>query len=271
MSNGKTAFLGPEATFSHAAALKFFPKSELLPEKSIQDVFEAVKNSKAGFGVVPVENSTEGSVNVTLDLLADCDLSVIRECSVPISHCLLSKSKSISEIKLVHSHPQALAQCRKWLEKNLPNAELAECSSTARAAEIALQNNGSAAIASRLAAEKFGIGILAEDVQDFSGNITRFLAISKNPAIPSGKAKTMILFSTMHKPGALFDVLKSLKVYNVNMTRIESRPSKKTAWEYVFFVDVEGRSTEPGLTHAFEEIKQHCKLFRILGSFEVLE
>jgi len=266
----KVAFLGPETTFSHQAVLKIFPNNALLPEKSIQDVFEAVDLGKAGFGVVPVENSTEGSVNVTLDLLAESKLSILKETSIPISHFLLSKA-SLEKVKIVFSHPQALAQCRKWLESKLPNAELSETTSTAKAAEISSVTENSAAIASKLAAESFGLQVLAENIQDNSKNLTRFIAIGKNGFAKSGKLKTSILFAVQHKPGALFDALKAFKVYDVNLTRIESRPSKKTPWEYLFFVDFEGSALEERIKKALEELKAHCAHFKILGSFEVIE
>lgn len=264
------AFLGPEATFSHQAALKLFSNVELLPEKSIQDVFEIVKVGKANFGVVPVENSTEGSVNVTLDLLSEFNLSILKETSISISHYLLSKT-SLKELKIVFSHPQALAQCRKYLEKNLPNVELAETASTAKAAEISAGTQNSAAIASKLAAEKFGLKILAENIQDSSNNLTRFIAVGKNGFSKGAKTKTSILFAVSHNPGALFDALKAFKVYDVNLTKIESRPSRKNAWEYNFFVDFEGFVEEEKIKKALKELQEHCEQFRVLGSFEVVE
>ena len=273
MRASNVAFFGPEATFTHQAALKFFPNSRLLPEKSIQDVFRALEDGKAEFGVVPIENSTEGSVNITLDLLSDSKFCIFSETSLKIEHFLLSSEESLEKIKIVYSHPQALAQCRNWLEARLPKAELSEALSTSKAAEIASQSKGSAAISSILAAKKFGLNVLAERIQDNQSNMTKFVVVSKEcHAAKAGKTfKTTLLFSVKHKPGALFDVLKALKVYNVNMARIESRPSKQTPWEYVFFVDIEGFSEEPDIRHALKELEGHCHVFRILGSYPVIE
>ncbi|HIH32795.1 MAG TPA: prephenate dehydratase [Candidatus Diapherotrites archaeon] len=266
----KVAYLGPEASFSHAAALKLFPNAKIVPEKSFQDIFRIVEEGKAEFGVVPIENSTEGSVNVNLDLLAEGELKIVKETSMKIEHQLVSKAGSLKEVKIVFSHPQGLAQCRQWLQKNLPEVELSESSSTAKAAESVAGIPNSAAISSLLAARKFGLNIIAENIQDNPNNQTRFVVISKKAAKPSGKVKTSILFSTKHKPGALFDALKALKDFGVNMTKIESRPSKKDAWHYVFFVDFEGSQESENVKKALEELGRHCDSLKILGSFEVI-
>jgi chorismate mutase/prephenate dehydratase len=272
----KIAFLGPSASFSNDAAARVFPEDELVPAGTIKEVFEFVDLSKTDFGVIPLENSTEGSVTQTLDMLAGTKLFIIGEVFLKIKQCLLS-NESASKIKKIYSHPQGFAQCREWLSNNYPKAELIECSSTAKAAEKAASEKYSGAIASESAAKKFGLLILKENIQDSVENRTRFGVLARDieakisSSSNSPKTKTSILFGVKHAPGSLFDAIKSFKDFGVNMTKIESRPSKKNAWEYVFFVDVEGFVNDKNVALAMAELKKHCEFVKILGSYSRIE
>ena len=264
----KIAYLGPEATFTHIAALKKFGKSlNYLECKSIADVFTEVERGGADYGVVPIENSTEGAVNYTLDMFVDSDLKICSEAYLPIEHNLLSKYKKISSIKRVYSHQQVFAQCRIWLEKRLPNAKLTSYASTTQAAMSATLGRGSAAIASKLAAEKYELNILARSIQDSSHNITRFLIIAKQEVKSTKHDKTSIMFTMKDRAGALHDVLVPFKKKNVNLTKIESRPSKKKAWKYYFFVDLDGHHDDKKVKKALLVLKNKCLLLKILGSY----
>ncbi|MFH0731950.1 MAG: prephenate dehydratase [Candidatus Omnitrophota bacterium] len=262
------AYMGPEATFTHIAALKKFGKSLKYVEcDSISDVFTEVERGRANYGVVPIENSTEGAVNHTLDMLVDSDLKICSEVYLSIEHYLLSKTKKISYITKVYSHQQVLAQCRIWLEKNLPCAKLIPVSSTTAAAWLYANKQGSAAIASKLAAEKYKLNMLARSIEDSTHNITRFLIIGKQEAEPTNNDKTSIVFSMKDKAGALHDVLVPFKKRNINLTKIESRPSKKKAWKYYFFVDMEGHIKDAKIAQALKELQRHCNFYRLLGSY----
>jgi len=261
----KVAFLGPKTSFSHEAVLKVFPKADLLEVHSIPSVFSSVESKEADFGIVPLENSTEGSVNATLDLLIQSDLKISGELFVDVAHCLLSKQGS--SITRIYSHPQAFAQCQQWLQKNCPKAELADSSSTASAAELASREPGSAAIASKASAKEFGLGVVAKNIQDLGFNKTRFIVLGFKEAKPNPKNKTAMVFSAKNKPGALFDALKSFKVYDVNLTKLESRPSKKGNWEYLFFVEFDGDLTEARIQKALAELKEHTDFEKAFGSY----
>ncbi|NQT95754.1 MAG: prephenate dehydratase [Candidatus Omnitrophica bacterium] len=264
----KIAYLGPEATFTHIAALKKFGKSlDYLECDSITDVFTEVERGRANYGVVPIENSTEGAVNHTLDMFIDSDLKICSEGYLPIRHSLLSKSSKISSIKRVYSHQQVLAQCRKWLERNLPLAKLIPAKSTTEAAWLYTVRKGSAAIASELAAEKYGLKVVARSIEDSSHNITRFLIIGKHEAEQTKKDKTSIVFSMKDKAGALHDVLTPFKRVKINLTKIESRPSKKKAWKYYFYVDMEGHIKDKRIRRALSQLEKHCKFMKVLGSY----
>ncbi len=264
----KIAYFGPQYTFTHIAALKKFGESiEYIECESIAEVFTEVERQRADYGVVPIENSTEGAVNHTLDMFIDSDLKICSEVYLPIEHNLMSKARNISSIKQVYSHQQVLAQCRMWLEKNLPHAKLTPVSSTTVAASYATQNAKSAAIASDLAAEKYALKILASSIEDSAHNITRFLIIGQQDVESTGYDKTSIVFSMKDKSGALHDTLAPFKRSNINLTKIESRPSKKKAWKYYFFVDMEGHIKDKRIKQALDSIQKHCNFFKFLGSY----
>jgi len=267
-TNLKIAYLGPEVTFTHIAALRKFGKSlDYLECKSIADVFTEVERGRAHYGVVPIENSTEGAVNHTLDMFADSDLQICSEAYLPIEHNLLSKSKRISSIKKVYSHEQVLAQCRIWLETNLPSAQLVPVASTTVAASVYAHRKNCAAIGSKLAAEKYKLHILARSIEDSPHNITRFLIIGKQQVQRTGRDKTSIVFSMKDRAGALHDVLVPFKKNKINLTKIESRPSKKKAWRYYFFVDLEGHIDGKKVKQALSQLEKHCRYLKVLGSY----
>ena len=264
----KVAYFGPLATYTHLAALRHFGSSAFfLPEESIKGVFDAVDSGKVEFGVVPIENSNEGVVSSTLDLFMDYDLKVSAEVMLEISHNLLSKSGDKTKIKKVYSNPQASAQCKRWLESNLPGIPILESTSTARAAEIASQDDEVAAIASELAAKIYDLHFIEKNIGDNKYNYTRFLVISKEYPQKTGKDKTSIMFSIKDKPGALYDILSPFKKAKINLTKIESRPSKRKAWEYIFFVDMEGHVDDKRVRKAIDGIKDSCLYVKILGSY----
>lgn len=265
----KVAFFGPEATFTHQAALKNFgAATDYIPVKSIGDVFTEVERMRADYGVVPVENSTEGVVNHTLDMFIESDLVICAEINMQIEECLLSKCSKISDVKRIYSHFQPLAQSRNWLEQNLPGVPVVEMtSSTSEAAKIAAREKGSAAIASRVAANMYKLDILASGIEDNRENFTRFLVIGRSPADVSGHDKTSIMFSIKDKVGALHDMLNSFKKEKINLTKIESRPTKKKAWEYIFFIDFIGHISEPKVQRALKQLEKNCMFLKVLGSY----
>ena len=264
----KIAYFGPVATFTHLAAIRHFGSSAgFVPVESIKSVFEAVESGKAEFGVVPIENSTEGVVSYTLDMFMDYDLRITAEVMLEISHNLLSWTGSKKNIKKIYSHPQPTAQCRGWLERNLPNVEIVEATSTAKAAELASKDQSSAAIASELAAKIYSLNFVERNIEDNKHNYTRFLIISKNIAPKTGKDKTSIMFSIKDKPGALYDILQPIKKAKINLTKLESRPSRRKAWEYIFFVDMEGHIEDKKVKKAIENIKDGCLYLKFLGSY----
>ncbi|HET6514291.1 MAG TPA: prephenate dehydratase [Thermodesulfovibrionales bacterium] len=264
----KVACLGPLATFTHLAATRYFGTSaSIIPVEGIKEVFEAVYSGQAEYGVVPIENSNEGVVSYTLDMFMDFELTIIGEVMLKISHNLLSKSGDKAMIRKVYSHPQATAQCRKWLEKNLPAIPVHETVSTAKAAEIASREKDAAAIASELAAKIYDLWFVEHSIEDSKDNYTRFLVISREPSKRTGKDKTSIMFSTKDRPGALFHILEPFKEAKINLTKIESRPSKRKAWEYIFFVDLEGHMVDKKLKKAIERVREHCLYLKILGSY----
>lgn len=268
----RVAYLGPAATFSYLAAIKHFGSSaELIPMENIKNVFQEVDAGRAGFGVVPIENSNEGVVGYNLDMFMDYDLKVSAEIMLRVSQNLLSKSGKAHLVKKIYSHPQPLAQCREWLEKNMPNAALFETASTTRAAEIASKEEDSAAIASEAAANLYKLKFIAKRIEDRRNNFTRFLVIGKEIAPRSGRDKTSITFSVKDKPGALFDILQPFKKAGINLTKIESRPSKRKAWEYIFFVDLEGHLDDKPVKKALAGVKENCLYLKILGSYPMVE
>jgi chorismate mutase/prephenate dehydratase len=262
------AYFGPEATFTHQAALKNFGSlASYVPFKSIADVFTEVEKHRVDYGVVPIENSTEGVVNHTLDMFIEADLVICAEISMPIEQCLLSRSGDKKTIRKVYSHPHALPQCRNWLEANLPGVAVIEISSTAEAAKKAAGEPSAAAIASRAAATLYNLEIVARGIEDNRENYTRFLVIGRNPAERSGQDKTSVLFSIKDKVGALHDILMSFKSCGINLTKIESRPTKKRAWEYIFFVDFLGHISETKVQTALRQLARHSVFVKVLGSY----
>jgi len=264
----KVAYFGPVATFTHLAAMRYFGSSaRFIPAEGIKDVFESVYSGQAEYGVVPVENSNEGVVSYTLDMFMDFDLKISGEIMLKISHNLLSRSGDASKIRKIYSHPQPTAQCRKWLERNMPGIPILESTSTARAAEMASKEDDTAAIASEVAAKIYDLHFVERHIEDFKDNFTRFLIISWEPSKRSGRDKTSIMFSTKDRPGALFTILEPFKLARINLTKIESRPSKRKAWEYIFFVDMGGHVDDKKVRKAIEEVKEGCLYLKVLGSY----
>jgi chorismate mutase / prephenate dehydratase len=262
------AYLGPPATFTHqAAARRFGSSAELIPLRSIAEVFDDVERGRAEFGVVPVENSTEGAVNLTLDRLMDSDLPIAGEIVLEVTHHLLGRAGSLAEIKAVCSHPQAIAQCRQWLQLHLPEVPVEELSSTAAAAERAKEDPGVAAIASEEAGRAYGVPVLRRRIEDNPNNSTRFLIIGRRPMAPTGRDKTSILFSMRNEPGVLYSILEPFAVRRLNLTKIESRPTKRRPWEYVNFVDFEGHRDTDDVRAVLAEVRERCEFLKILGSY----
>lgn len=265
------AYLGPEATFTHQAAIRRFGSSlQYVPRRTISDVFNDVSRGRADYGVVPVENSTEGVVTHTLDMFIDSDLKIVSQIVLPIQHCLVAKCRK-NQIKRLYTHPQALGQCRYWIQNNLPNVEIVDTSSTTRAAELAASEPYAAAIASVLAAERYKLNILAIDIQDNAENATRFLVLGRQIPEPTGKDRTSLLFGIPDKVGALYQALAAFRKYGINMTKIESRPSKKKAWEYYFFVDCDGHIKDKKVAKAIAMLEKQCNFVKILGSYPNVE
>jgi len=264
----KVAFLGPPATFTHAAAMQQFGLSaQLSAQKSIPAVFDDVARGRAPYGVVPVENSTEGVVSHTLDMFMESELKINAEILLEISHDLLSRSGRLADVKKIVSHPQALAQCRQWLEENLPDIPLVDVASTALAAQMVTEDESAAAIASEMAASLYGLRTVRKKIEDNPNNFTRFLVIGKNTPVPSSKDKTSIMFSVKDEPGILYRMLEPFSKRGINLSKIESRPMKKKAWEYIFFLDMEGHVDDPQVTEAVQELRGYCQFLKVLGSY----
>lgn len=265
----KIAYLGPQASFTHLAARKKFGSQlEYIPCSDIQEIFDRVEKGDCDYGVVPIENSIEGAVTHTLDPLAESDLKICAQITLEISHNLLSKYP-LERIKQVYSKDQVFGQCRHWLHRHLPNAELIEVSSTTKAAQIAAKEKNAACIASSLAAQTYNLNVIKSGIEDFSHNITRFLVIGMQDVPPTGKDRTSFLFSIKDKVGALHDMLMPFRRNKINLTKIESRPSKRRAWDYYFFVDCEGHREDKKVQRALKELEQKCKYMKILGSYPV--
>ncbi len=264
----KVAFLGPEGTFTQAAVLKHFGHSvRALSLASIEEVFHEVESGVADFGLVPVENSTEGTVNNTLDMFMASPLKICGEVELRIRQHLLSRCQALDEIQQVFSHAQSLAQCRAWLDQRLPDAERLAVSSNAEAAKLAAASENAAAIAGEAAAEVYGLDVLMANIEDKPDNTTRFLVIGRDLFPPSGNDKTSLLLSSKHEAGALQELLYPLAKHDVSMTRIESRPSHRRKWDYVFFVDVEGHVEDPRVAAALKDLEVATGYFRVLGSY----
>ena len=268
----RVAYLGPRATFSHLAAMERFGLSaQFLAMRSIAEVFAEVEKDNADFGVVPVENSTEGVVSHTLDMFVDSPLLICGEVVVEAALHLLSKASSLGEVRKIYSHPHGLAESRKWLERNAPHVSVVETSSTGAAAEVAASEPGAAAIASELAASLYDLSVLQRRIEDHPNNFTRFLIVGKKNGPPTATDKTSILFSIKDRVGALHRMLLPFAERQINLTKIESRPSKKKVWEYVFYVDFEGHSGEPRSREALARLQEDCIFLKVLGSYAAVQ
>lgn len=264
----RVAYLGPEATFSHIAALNYFGTSaELIPVETILDVFEEVASERVRFGVVPIENSIEGVVATTLDAIYEYGLKVCGEIYESISHHLMNQTGKLEDIKKILSHPQAIAQCRKWLRKKLPSVPVETVPSTALAAKWAAVDEKVGAIASLMAAKLYHLQIVAKNIEDIKGNSTRFWIIGKQKMPRTGHDKTSLIFSVADRPGALFEVLRCFATRKINLTKIESRPSKNEPWKYIFFLDCEGHIEESHIQDCLEDMKKVCLQVIWLGSY----
>src|SRR5258708_4680831 len=266
----KVAFLGPEGTFTQAAVLKHFGSSvRALPLTAIDEIFHEVEGGVADFGVVPIENSSEGTVNHTLDMFLTSGLKICGEVELRVSHYLMGKMSGFEGIKRLCAHPQALAQCRGWLDEQLPDVERIGVSSNAEGARRARDERGTAAIAGRTAAEIYSLNLLANEIEDRPDNTTRFLVVGRKLFNASGADRTTLLVSTSDTDGsgALFQLLEPLAQHRVNMTRIESRPSRRRKWDYVFFIDIEGHVSDPAVAKALAALQSRASLFKVLGSY----
>lgn len=264
----RIAYLGPEGTFTQAAALKHFGHSvQIDSHLSIDEVFRDVEAGACHYGVVPVENSTEGVITYTLDMFLNSPLKIAGEVQLRVHHNLLGIGDAIGSVNRIYSHQQSLAQCRGWLDEHLAGVERIAVSSNAEAARLAAQDKQAAAIASRAAADIYGLRVLAANIEDEPDNTTRFLVIGREAVPPSGKDKTSLLLSASNKSGALHRLLTPFAQHGISMTRIESRPSRRGMWEYVFFVDIEGHAAEPKVAQALEELRAEAAMLKVLGSY----
>ena len=262
---------GPFGTFTHLAArTKFGASVEYFHTRDIRDVFLSVSRGHADYGVVPIENSTEGGINQSIDMFADTRLKIASEIYLQIHQNLLSQSP-LKEIRVIYSHPQPFAQCRNWLQGNLGEIERREVGSTAVAAEMAAKDPHAAAIGGSLAAETYGVPIVAEHIEDSGDNITRFFVVAERMAERTGRDKTSLLLSIKDEPGALLKLLKPFQQNSINLTRIESRPSKRRAWEYNFFVDLEGHVEDEQVRKTLEQLESDVKFLEVLGSYPAAE
>lgn len=266
----KVAYLGPAGTFSESAARKHFGSAPtLVPTASIDDVFRAVEAGNVDYGVVPVENSTEGAVGGTLDLLLANPLKICGEVKLRIHQHLLSKADGIGAAKRLYSHAQSLAQCHEWLNRNLAHLSRVPVASNAEAARLAAEDAESCAIAGEAAAELYGLNVLAANIEDDPNNSTRFLVISRHDAGPSGSDKTSLVCSAPNRPGAMHTLLEPLAQHGVDMTKLQSRPARGGLWEYVFYVDIQGHREDENVAIALKELNDRAAFLKILGSYPV--
>ena len=264
----EVAYLGPEATFTHLAGVKYFGHSaEYLPMESIDDVFANVEKERTDYGIVPVENSIEGAVFSTLDSFMKYNVKICGEVRLSITHNLVCRSGDIEDIQTVASHAQPLAQCREWLRKHMPNVPTLPVFSTGAAAQMAANNPNIGAIASSLAIKTYELQVVVRGIEDYSGNTTRFLVIGKKSPNPSGFDRTSLLLGLMDKPGALNRVLSILSEENINLAKIESRPVKGKLWMYQFFIDMMGHIEDQTIKNGCEKLREHCSYFEWLGSY----
>ena len=261
------AYFGPEATNTHQAARSRFGTSvKYAAQVTIADVFDAVARGQADYGVVPIENSTEGAVNHTLDVFMESDLRICAQIMMRIENHLASKCAR-EDLRKIYSHPQVFGQCRNWLRRELPHVDLIEVASTPRAAELAATEPNAAALVGRMAAEVHGLTLLVESVQDNPNNTTRFLVVGHNIAQPTGDDRTSLMFSLQDKVGALFSAIEPFKTLKINMSKIESRPSKRKGVEYFFYVDIDGHAEDAPVATAIAELEKHCTFVKILGAY----
>ena len=266
----RVAYLGPHGTFSEAAVFQRFGQAtEGIPTDSIDSVFNVVESGAANYGLVPVENSTEGAVGRTLDLLLSSNVMICGEVLLQVHQCVLSNENDLSVIRKVYSHPQSFGQCQGWLNAHLPNAERITASSNADAARLAAEESFAAAVAGAQAAEHFKLKVLAQNIEDDARNTTRFLVIGKQQVAPSGKDKTSLAMSATNRPGAMHDLLTPFASNGVSMTKMESRPSRTGLWEYVFYVDIEGHQSDTKVATALEQLKLIASFVKVLGSYPV--
>ena len=263
------AYLGPEATFTHQAAIKRFGSSlRYAAQKTIADVFTEVSKNRADYGVVPVENTTEGVVTHTLDMFVDSELKIVSQIVLRVQQCLMiPRGGSRSRIKKLYVHPQSLAQCRGWVQSHLPRVEIIETSSNARSAELAVKEKGAAAIGGILCAETYGLEVLELDIQDNAANATRFLVLGRQCSPPTGKDRTSLMVIIADRVGALHHSLAAFRRYKINLTKIESRPSKRKAWEYFFFIDCDGHVEDSKVAKAIKQLGRECSYVKVLGSY----
>lgn len=264
----QVAYLGPEGTFTHLATRKHFGQAATLqPLTSIDMVFREVESGRVHFGVVPIENSTEGVVTHTVDCFLESRLLICGEVVLPVQHHLLSRAERVADVEMVMAHPQALAQCRQWLDRELPHAERRHAASNGRAAQEAAEQPGAAAIASEAAAERYGLKTLARNIEDRGDNTTRFLVIGRLATGATGRDRTSIMLSTANRPGSLFSLLKPIADAGISLTRIESRPSRCVNWDYVFFLDLIGHQQDAVVATCLDELRTSADMLKILGSY----
>ncbi len=262
------AYLGPEGTFSQAAAIKHFGQAaKTVSCSSIDEIFHCLDVDGVAYGVVPVENSSGGAVGVTLDLLVQSPLQICGEVNLRVNQCLLRKQNHLDAVRRLYSHAQSLVQCREWLNAHLPGVERVSVVSNTEAARLAAEDADSAAIASDLAGERYGLHTVARNIEDRSNNTTRFLVMGASDAAPSGRDKTSLVMSAKNCPGSVYSLLEPLARHLVSMTRLESRPSRTGLWEYVFFIDIEGHRQDEKVARALAELKEKSSFLRILGSY----
>jgi len=262
------AYLGPEATFSHLAGVKCFGHgADFVPMETIEDIFIEIERDRIRYGIVPVENSIEGSVTSTLDCFIKYRVKICGEVHLAISHNLVNQTGNIKDIKVVASHSQPLAQCRQWLKKNMPDVQLQTVFSTGVASQMAAKDHAVAAIASSLAVKTYHLQLVKKEIQDYSGNTTRFLLIGKDSPSPSGRDKTSLLVGLLDRPGALNHALSILADKGINLTKIESRPVRNEPWRYLFFIDMLGHWEDKSIRDACERLREGCSFFEWLGSY----
>ena len=263
-------YFGPEGSNTHQATIhKFGSSLPFMPLRTIQDLFKAVETGECDYTVVPLENSTEGGVNHTLEMFLDSDVKICSEILMPISHNLMNNSGDIKKIKRVYSNPQVFAQCRHWILAHIPHIDMIEVSSTSRAAQLAVEEDDSAAMAPKLCAQLYDLDIIHHDIQDLANNVTRFAVLSNDYPEETGNDKTSIVVFVKDKVGALYDTLLYFKSHDLNLTRIESRPSKKRVWEYFFYIDFVGHCDNIKVKDLLRNLGEHCELVKILGSYPI--